>query len=182
MINNKKYCTLNYITFFNYKNSYLISFGLKSKINKYNANYSTDSKPTSWLDKLINKNRKNILGRFLIGAHKGLTIKTLPQNMLDFQLNPAIRVLRVLGGISLLLIVGRSYIQLTGIYLYIVTFLLFIYLIYQIYISYHRIKHIIKILKSDKLDIYITPFLVFTLKPRVKPCSKPYGREEGRGI
>ena len=50
------------------------------------------------------KNSKNLLVRFLIGAHKGLTTSTLPQEILYLQNNPLIRIIRFLGGISSIMI------------------------------------------------------------------------------
>lgn len=123
--------------------------------------YSTNplSGPTSfkWLNQFIKKNRKNLLGRFLIGAHKGWELKTLPQEILDFQLNPVIRIIRFLGGLSLLAILGRSYITLSGYFLYIALFFTFVFMVYHIYISYHRIKHIYKLINSEEVEIRNSP-------------------------
>lgn len=106
-----------------------------------------------WLNNLINKNKSNILGRFLIGAHRGFELKTLPQEIIDFQMKPIIRILRVIGGISLLTILGRTYFTFTGYFFYFAYFFTFMFMVYQIYISYHRIKHIYKLINSEEVEI-----------------------------
>jgi len=127
------------------------------------------------LKKFLEKNRKSLLVRFLIGAHKGLTTSTLPQEILNLQNNPLIRIIRFLGGISLITILGRSYITLTGIYLYFAFFFTCIFFMYNLYISYHRTKHIYKILKSDELDIRNSPLDRFaSAAARVLLCGKGF--------
>ena len=47
---------------------------------------------------------KNIFTRFFIGAKKGICTPTLPNHIIMLNNNPFIRIFRVLGGISILLI------------------------------------------------------------------------------
>jgi len=45
-----------------------------------------------------------IFNRTIIGIKKGWNHPTLPENLLKLQLHPFIRIFRVLGGISILII------------------------------------------------------------------------------
>jgi hypothetical protein len=81
--------------------------------------------------------------------------------MLNFQALPLIRLLRVIGGISMLLLLSavppsakQGYFELHGIPLYVLFFTSLLFFIYHLYITYHRIKHIKKILQSSELDIH----------------------------
>jgi hypothetical protein len=96
---------------------------------------------------------KTIFTRLLIGFKKGWMTPTLPENFIQFQSIYYIRILRFLGGVSLLLILSKNYYN--KYVLYICMFFTVLFTIYHIIISYHRIKHIIKILRSDELDIKI---------------------------
>ena len=107
--------------------------------------------------KNMNNNKKGIMLRTLNGVKKGLITPTLSKDMLIFQNRPEIRILRVLGGISLLSLLGRSYFELSGLALYISIFFVINFLIFYIYISFHRYKNIKKILKSEELDIKNSP-------------------------
>jgi|SRR6267378_1303430 hypothetical protein len=98
-------------------------------------------------------NKKSFVERTWIGVKLGLTTPTLPKEILDFQRKPLIRILRVVGGISCLSILGHDHINLHGLMLYIALFFNLIFFIYHIYISIHRQRHICKILKSGELDI-----------------------------
>jgi len=52
-------------------------------------------------------------------------------------------------------------------------FFVFLFTIYHIIITYYRIKHIIKLIKSDKLDIKISPLdKSATLGARALLCFK----------
>jgi hypothetical protein len=102
--------------------------------------------------------KKTILQRTLIGIKKGLFTPTLPEKILTFQKNPFIRIFRVLGGLSFIGLLGGSYLKLKGFFLYIAFLLAIMFFIYHIYISIQRYKHIKMLLKSNKLDIYNSPF------------------------
>ena len=113
--------------------------------------------------------------KYIIAFYKGLTIPNLPEDILKFQLNPIIRVLRVLGGLStLFLITDRVQYYSLPIYCYIIAMIFtFMFIIYHIYISYHRFKHIRKLLKSDKLDIRNSPLSrLATILSKVIMCAK----------
>ena len=100
--------------------------------------------------------------RTLKGVKRGLLTPTLSPEMLEFQRKPLIRIFRVIGGLSLLSLLGRGYISFElsplaiGLF-YLSYFLAVLFFIYHIYISYHRFKHIKLILKSGDLDIRNSP-------------------------
>ena len=97
--------------------------------------------------------KKNFLKRIYIGAKLGYLTPNLPDEILKIQSNPLIRILRFLGGVSFLFILSKYYINYNIYLLYVAVFITLIYTIYHFIISYYRIKHIIAILNSDKLDI-----------------------------
>ena len=87
--------------------------------------------------------------RFITGAKKGIFTPTLPNNILQIHNNPITRILRVLGGISILLILTHKLKYLGEGLLYysalvLCTVLALFFGIYLIFITYHRIKYIIK--------------------------------------
>ena len=94
--------------------------------------------------------------RLQIGLKKGWDTNTLPDHLMKLYTNPLIRIFRVLGGMSIIaLLTGKLY-YLPPFVLYAVFGFAVVYALFMVYLTYHRIKHIIYILKSDKLDI-ITP-------------------------
>nr|UKQ56128.1 hypothetical protein [Taiwanofungus camphoratus]WRO45222.1 hypothetical protein [Taiwanofungus sp. YW-2023a] len=96
--------------------------------------------------------------RLFMGIKKAHNTPILPENILKIQNYLSIRIIRVLGGISVLtILLGRAYFHYPIYVYYIALFFCFIFLIYRIIISYFTIKHIIKILKSDELDIRNSP-------------------------
>jgi hypothetical protein len=109
---------------------------------------------------------KIFLSRTLKGIKKGLITPTFSPKLLEFQRKPLIRLLRVIGGLSFLTLLGRGYYLVVsqskvGIENTYITLGLFylsflfatLFFIYHIYITYHRIKHIKLVLKSGELDI-----------------------------
>ena len=119
------------------------------------------------------QNNKTILQRLLIGIKKGYNTLTLPPKILKFQSYPVIRILRVLGGISMLTILSKSYLHYPTYVLYICMFFGVIFTIYHFIISYYRIKNIIAIIKSDKLEIRNSPLdRLATLSARAILCFK----------
>lgn len=110
----------------------------------------------------MKNNKKNILSRFFIGAKKGIFTPTLPNHIILLNNNPIIRIFRVLAGISILLILTHRLNYLGDGLLYfsvlvLCTVLALLFGLYLIFITYHRIKHMIKVLKSDELDIRNSP-------------------------
>ena len=127
-------------------------------IYKHNTNkltgkryYSTNNRKNE------NRNKKTIPQSIWLGIKTGWKTPTLPNNVLKFTMHPLIRILRVLGGISTILILTRKSLLFPNFVLYILSFFTLIFFIYHCYITYHRIIHMYKVLKSDKLDIKNSP-------------------------
>src|SRR5438046_2210813 len=91
------------------------------------------------------------------GSKLSLITPTLPENVLKFQLHPLIRILRVLGGISTVLILTKKSLLFPSFFLYIFLLLTLMFFIYHTYISYYRVIHMYKTLKSNKLDVKNSP-------------------------
>lgn len=107
------------------------------------------------------------------GFKKAYDTPTLPDHIINFTMHPTIRIIRVLGGVSFFTIMSKSYLNYHISILFIAMFFLIIFFIYHTYLSYHRIKHMIKILKSDKLEVRNSPLdrLAF-LSARALWCFK----------
>jgi len=123
-------------------------------------------------------NNKNIISRFFIGVKKGLFTPTLPKHIIQLNNNPIIRIFRVLSGISILLVLthrldyfGEGLLYFSALVL--CTVLSFLFSLYLIFLTYHRIKHMIKVLKSDELDVRNSPLDRFaSIAARIILCSK----------
>ena len=121
----------------------------------------------------MNNKKRSLLQRFFIGLKVGWKTPTLPENILKFQLHPLIRVLRVIGGISTIYLVSNKAPLYNDLVLYLALFFSFLFFVYHCVISYYRIKHVIHILKSDKLDIKNSPLDHFArLSARLLVCVK----------
>ena len=99
------------------------------------------------------KNNNSYINRFKIGLLKGIKTPTLPKHILDFNQKPLIRLFRVIGGVSTILIVTNNLKILGNGVLYLIGFsfcFLFSWMliIYLIYLTFHRIKHIYKLFKN----------------------------------
>ena len=120
----------------------------------------------------------NIISRFYIWIKKGLFTPTLPNNIIQLNKNPLVRIFRVLSGISILLVLTRRLDYLGEGLLYLsatvlCTVLAFLFGLYLIFLTYHRIKHMIKVLKSDELDVRNLPLDRFaSIATRIILCSK----------
>jgi hypothetical protein len=100
---------------------------------------------------------KTTFKRVLIGFKKANSIPTLPENIRDFKSKPLIRIIRVLGGISFITMISNSHLHLPVYILYVAMFFALIFSFYQIFILYHRTIQLIKVLKSDKLEVRNSP-------------------------
>lgn len=91
------------------------------------------------------------------------------------QSNPLIRIFRVLGGLSIVILLGikRFDYFLHAYVLYFLLFLGLLFVVYNIILTFYRVKNIYKILKSDKLDIKNSPLdRIATLAARAIFCAK----------
>jgi hypothetical protein len=123
---------------------------------------------------IINYNmKKNFFKRLKIGISKGWNTPTLPQHLLTLQLHPLIRIFRVIGGISILLILTKRVNYFNSFVLYLVVLISIFYTFYILYISYYRLRHIYKIMKSKDLEIRNSPLDKFaTLASKLIFCVK----------
>jgi hypothetical protein len=123
---------------------------------------------------IINYNmNKNFFKRLKIGISKGWNTPTLPQHLLTLQLHPLIRIFRVIGGISILLILTKRVNYFNSFVLYLVVLISIFYTFYVLYISYYRLKHIYKIMRSKDLEIRNSPLDKFaTLASKLIFCVK----------
>lgn len=98
---------------------------------------------------------------------------TLSPKLLELQRKPVIRVVRVIGGLSLIILVSNNYLKLPSVLLYLCFIFSIIFLIYHIYISIHRYKHIKLLLKSEEMDIKNSPLDKYaSMLGRVLLCAK----------
>lgn len=122
--------------------------------------------------------KKSLISRFIIGAKKGLFTPTLPNHIIQLNNNPIIRIFRVLGGISIILVLTHRLDYLGDGLLYsyalvICTGFSLLFSLYLIFLTYHRVKHMIKVLKSEELDIRNSPLDRFaSIAARIILCSK----------
>ena len=100
---------------------------------------------------------KKFFNRISTGIQVGWKTPTLLENVIKFKVHPFIRVLRVLGGISTVLVLTKKSLFFPSIFLYVFLFLSLSFFIYHTIISYYRIKYMYKTIKSDKLDVKNSP-------------------------
>src|SRR3954468_10745068 len=88
-------------------------------------------------------------------------------------MNPLIRILRVLGGISTLFLLSNKAYNYNVYLLYLAIFFTVLFFIYHLFISVIRVRHIYRTLKSDKLDIRNSPLdHLARLSARIILCAK----------
>lgn len=72
----------------------------------------------------------------MIGVQKGWNTETLPPQIIQFQQQPIIRVLRLIGGISLILVLSKRINNYNDYLFYVVSFFVVISTIFYVYIAY----------------------------------------------
>lgn len=136
-------------------------------MNKFNKFFSFQPKPEG----VVNP-KKSVLSRIWLGVKKGYNIDIVPDHVVALKKHPLIRVLRIFGGISTILLVSQKVENLkVSIVLAIIAFL---FLCYQMYIIYHVITHLYYLMtKTDKLTIKNSPMdKLSTLVLRAISCPK----------
>jgi len=107
------------------------------------------------------------------GALLALKTHTLPQHIIDFLKNPLVRILRVLGGLSVMLILSNKLLDYSIVYTYVAMLFSVIFLGLHLYINFYRVKNIITILKSDKFDVRNSPInVLLRASSRIILCIK----------
>lgn len=100
---------------------------------------------------------KSIFKRLAIGFKKGWNTPTLPEDKLQLEKHPLVRILRVLGGLSVIVILGHAPFKTPMFIMLIAMCIVFFFGAYCIYMQYHRIKHIKFLIKSGQLDVKNSP-------------------------
>jgi hypothetical protein len=102
---------------------------------------------------------QNLIKRIFKGfpPEKAYQTPTLPDHILKFTMHPAIRIFRVIGGVSYLTMISKTHLQYPIYIFYIVIFISILFTIYHFYLNYHRIKHIRHLLKSGALEVRNSP-------------------------
>lgn len=100
---------------------------------------------------------KTLLERLIIGLKKGWALSTLPDDKLILNNHPLIRILRFTGGLSFIIVLGRTKISYPE-WIWNICFVISIlFTIYHIYICFYRIKHIRHLIKTGQADIRNSP-------------------------
>lgn len=118
--------------------------------------------------------QKPILEQLKIGIIKGWNTPTLSEDFIKWLNEPQIRIFRVLGGVSYLIMLGGiTHITVPFPIYLCCLFISFTFLIFHFYISYNRIKHIRYLWKNGYLDVRNSPFQrLASLSLRVLSCIK----------
>ena len=77
---------------------------------------------------------RTIFSRIMVGVKKGWNTPSLPQHLIELNNKPLIRIMRVLGGISFIMILSESYHNLYILIINIIFVVLFT--TYHFYLSY----------------------------------------------
>jgi hypothetical protein len=119
------------------------------------------------------------LKRIAKGIQKGWSIPTLPSTIANFHNHPITRIFRIIGGITILITLGKISLTINDIPNYIlypsnfISFLFFIYIAYALAINILRLIHVFKVLRTDELDVKNSPLdRLATLTARVLFCAK----------
>ena len=117
--------------------------------------------------------KRSLFKRVITGIKLGWNTPTLPVNVTKFQLHPIIRVSRVLGGISILYLLSNKGLNYPILLLFLALFFAFLFFLYHTILSVMRIKHVYRVLKSDKLDVRNSPLdYIARASARIVLCAK----------
>jgi hypothetical protein len=121
-----------------------------------------------------NNNKKlKFINSIILGVKHGYKINTLPNNILELHNNIFIRIFRIIGGISILLVISRKIIDYNQYIFILVTCIGILFIFYQFYIYYHKTKYIIKLFKEGKLDIRNSPInRIASIMSKIIICVK----------
>ena len=110
-----------------------------SIVSKYSnkENFNKVSYINNSIRHMSSMKKKTIFQRLLIGGKLGWNTPTLPENVIKFQMNPLIRILRVLGGISTILLLSNK----VSSYSMYVFYLVFFFCFFIFYLSYNNFSY-----------------------------------------
>jgi hypothetical protein len=82
-------------------------------------------------------------------------IPSLPENVSKFHNKPIVRLFRIMGGLSGIITLGKITftVDIPTYILYISFFISISFLLYMLGLNIIRLIHIIKVFRSDKLDV-----------------------------
>lgn len=118
----------------------------------------------------------HISKRITKGIQKGWVVPTLPLSIANFHNHPITRIFRIIGGLSILITLGRISLNINEIpnyILYTSNFISILFFIYMLAINILRLIHIIKVLGTDELEVRNSPLdRLASLTARVIFCAK----------
>jgi len=109
------------------------------------------------------------------GIQKSWSVPTLPAHIINFHNHPITRIFRIIGGLSILITLGRITltIDIPNYILYTSNFISILFFIYMLVISILRLIYVFKVLKTDELDVRNSPLdRLASLTARVLFCAK----------
>jgi hypothetical protein len=99
---------------------------------------------------------KTKLQRFIHGIKLGIKLSLLPKPVENFHTNPLIRIFRVLGGLSFILLIG-GFIPRGSLFFYIILPLAILQLLYILTISIIKFCYLIYLWRNKKLEVRNSP-------------------------
>ena len=122
---------------------------------------------------------KSLKQRFIIGLKRGWNTPLLPEKVIKVHNHPFVRIFRVIGGISIIIVLSNKYLLFFLPLKYMVLFFALLHFIYISVISIIKLFYGFKVLTSDKLDIKNSPFDHFaTVTGKLLYCWK-FGCQAG---
>ena len=101
-----------------------------------------------------NKNiKKNLRSRIFYNIKAGWNIPVLPEHITRLDNNFYIRIFKLIGGISVFIIISGIGSKLNKIYLYLIFTLSILYILYRLMISFYAIKHWVHNLRTGKFIV-----------------------------
>ena len=101
-----------------------------------------------------NKNiKKNLRSRIFYNIKAGWKIPVLPEHITRLDNNFYIRIFKIIGGISVFIIISGIGSKLNKIYLYLIFTLSILYILYRLMISFYAIKHWVHNLRTGKFIV-----------------------------
>ena len=105
-----------------------------------------------------NKNiKKNLRSRIFYNIKAGWNIPVLPEHITRLDNNFYIRIFKIIGGISVFIIISGIGSKLNKIYLYLIFTLSILYILYRLMISFYAIKHWVHNLRTGKFIVRNSP-------------------------
>jgi len=91
---------------------------------------------------------RTIFTRVATGVKKGWSTPTLPVNIITFQNSPMVRIFRAFGGLSFIIILGRTNLNFPNYLLFLFLIIALLFTIYHFVITFLRFQHIYMLIKK----------------------------------